>query len=68
MSKSALSPAKAGDLAASLLWQHWEETSLRKRQMLLNDCCALAKWAAVNAPTMNPWEFTAKLERSKGWE
>jgi hypothetical protein len=60
--------AKSRDLAASSVWHCWEETSQCQRHRLLDGCCALAKWAAANAPTMNPWEFIARLERSKGWE
>jgi HDOD domain-containing protein len=60
--------AKGRDLAASSAWRCWEETSMEQRHALLDRCCALAPWASANAPTMNPWEFTARLERSKGWE
>jgi hypothetical protein len=49
-------------------WQVWGETSTLQRDRLLDRCCKLARWAAANAAGMNPWEFTARLERSKGWE
>ena len=56
------------ELASHSAWQCWEETTLYQRHVLLDRCCALARWATANAPGMNPWEFTARLERSKGWE
>jgi HDOD domain len=59
---------KDTELTSHPVWQCWEETSMDRRHVLLNRCCALAQWAAANVPGMNPWEFVARLERSKGWE
>ena len=68
MHESSPGPGKGRELASNSVWQCWKETSLRQRHLLLDRCCELARWAAAHAPGMNPWEFTARLERSKGWE
>jgi hypothetical protein len=59
---------EVGELVANPAWQVLGETSRLQRNRLLDRCCNLARWAAANAAGMNPWEFTARLERSKGWE
>ena len=61
-------PEKGRQLASHPVWQCWRETSMQQRHLLLDHSRELARWAACNAPAMNPWEFTAKLERSKGWK
>ncbi|MGB7555615.1 MAG: HDOD domain-containing protein [Candidatus Korobacteraceae bacterium] len=66
--ESVPSPERCVALASNAAWQCWKETSMEQRRRLLEGCWRLARWAAVNAPKMNPWEFTARLERSKGWE
>jgi hypothetical protein len=68
MHESSPRLGKGRELASNSVWQCWQETSLRQRHLLLDRCCELARWAAAHAPGMNPWEFTARLERSKGWE
>jgi hypothetical protein len=55
-------------LAASPLWESWEECSMRERRRLLGQGRGLGKWAAANAPRLSPWEFTARLQRHKSWE
>ncbi len=62
------SPGSWVGLTSNPAWQCWEETSMEQRHRRLDRCWQLARWAAANAPEMNPWEFTARLERSKGWE
>ncbi len=59
---------EASQLASHSAWKCWGETTQCQRHRLLDSCGALARWAAASAPTMNPWEFTARLERSRGWE
>ena len=66
--ESSPSPGRCIALASNDAWQCWKETSMEQRRRLLEGCWRLARWASVNAAKMNPWEFTARLERSKGWE
>lgn len=68
LSVGELSRGGAEELVTNPAWQIWGETTMLQRNRLLDRCCKLARWAAANAPGMNPWEFTARLERSKGWE
>ncbi len=68
MHEPSPSHGKGRELVSHPAWQCWEETTIYQRHGLLDRCCALARWAAANAPGMNPWDFTARLERSKGWE
>ncbi len=67
-STSSARPDPARELASNSVWQCWQETSMHQRHLLLDCCGDLARWAAANAVAMNPWEFIARLERSKGWE
>ncbi len=55
-------------LAASRLWEAWEERTGPERQQLLRQAWKLAGWAAANAPRLSPWEFMARLHRHKSWE
>ncbi len=55
-------------LAASPLWESWDERHVRERYQLLRQGCKLARWAAANAPRLSPWEFMARLHRHKSWE
>ena len=55
-------------LAASPLWESWDDCNGRDRTKILGQGCKLRKWAAANAPRLSPWEFMAKLHRHKSWE
>jgi|SRR5271166_3344577 len=66
--ETAVSSGKVQSLAASPLWESWDECSMRERYRLLGQGRVLAKWAAANAPRLSPWEFMARLQRRKSWE
>ena len=68
MRESSSGHRKGRELVSHSAWQCWEETSHRATPCAVGSLRQLARWATANAPGMNPWEFTARLERSKGWE
>jgi len=56
------------ELAFSALWQSRDGCGLGDRRRLLSQGCAVARWAAANAPRLSPWEFTTRLRRRTTWE
>jgi len=55
------------DVMAARYWCCWPECTASRREMLMERCLELARWAGENLYRLEPWDFLSRLERRCPW-